>query len=155
SDPPEFIAAAPVGKIPALVTDDGTLITESTTISEYLDEIGGGRRLIDGDRTRVMARASLAQGIADAGFAIVIERRRPAERQWPEWIDRQRRALDRTLAMVTGSGDRFDLGDIALACGLAYLDFRLREIPWRSTHPALAAWLDRVNQRESMKATAP
>jgi glutathione S-transferase len=154
SDPAELLAATPVGKVPALVTDDGTLITESTTISAYFDEVGAGPELIGNDRLPVMARTALARGIIDAAFAVAIERRRPPERQWDAWIDRQRRAIARTLEKVVAGGDRFDLGDIALACGLAYMDFRLPDIPWR-THAALAAWLDRVNQRPSMLATVP
>lgn len=155
SDPPGFHAEAPIGKIPALVTDDGLTITESTTICQYLDEIGGRPSLIGGDRSDVMARAALAQGLIDAAFAIVIERRRPTERQWPEWINRQRRAIERTLPMLAFDRDRFDFGDISFACGLAYLDFRLAEINWRRDYPLLAAWLDHVGRRPSMRATTP
>ena len=88
---------------------------------------------------RVMARAALMQGLIDAAFAIVIERRRPTERRWDDWVSRQHRAIARTLEMVAPVDDRFDLGDIALACALAYLDFRLPEIAWRCAHRTLAA----------------
>jgi glutathione S-transferase len=155
SDPAELLAVTPVGKVPALVTEEGALITESATIAEYFDRIGGGAKLIGDDRLPVMARAALARGIVDAAFGMVIERRRPADRQWEGWIGRQRRAIERTLGRVAVRDDRFDLGDITLACGLAYMDFRLPEIPWRSTHPVLAAWLDRISERPSMQATVP
>lgn len=157
-DPPELIAANPLSKVPALLTDDGTLITESTTIGVYLDGIGPGRSLVTGERWRVMARVALAQGLIDAAFISVIEGRRPADRQWSDWTARQRRAIERALPVFApaylSESDRFDLGDIALACGLAYLDFRLADLPWRAQHPHLAQWLDRVNQRPSMRATA-
>jgi glutathione S-transferase len=157
SDPPELLAANPLGKVPALLTDDGALVTESTTIAIYLATRGFGRRLIEGERWRVLARAALAQGLIDAAFTSVIEGRRPADRRWDGWIARQRRAIERTLPSFTpaslGDAERFDLADIVLACGLAYLDFRLPEIPWRAQHPHLAQWLDRVNQRPSMLAT--
>lgn len=159
SDPPELLSVNPLGKVPALLTDDGALITESTTIAIYLATRGFGRRLIEGERWRVQARAALAQGLIDAAFITVIERRRPAERQWPDWIARQRRAIERLLPTFTpadlADANRFDLGDITLACGLAYLDFRLGDIPWRTQHPHLAQWLDQVNRRPSMLATAP
>jgi hypothetical protein len=80
SDPAELLAVTPLGKVPALVTDDGTLITESATISEYFDAVGSGPALIGGDRFEVMARSALAQGLVDAAFGSVIERRRPASR---------------------------------------------------------------------------
>lgn len=154
ADPPELLAASPVGKVPALVADDGTLFTESNTISEYLDHVGSGPALLGGDRFAVLARAALAQGLIDAAFGTVIERRRPAERQWSEWSDRLRRAVDRTFPRLTVDTGRFDLGDISTACALAYLDFRLPEIAWRASHPRLAAWLDTANRRPSMVATA-
>ena len=155
-DPPELLAVTPIGKVPVLVTDEGGVITESAIIGEYLDGIGSGPRLIQGDRISVLARAAVAQGLTDAAFAIVIERRRPAERQWTSWIDRQRRAVERTLASVRKpDGGRFDLGDITLACGLAYLDFRLPEIEWRRAYPPLAEWLDEIGRRPSMQATVP
>ncbi len=153
ADPPELLAANPLGKVPALVTDDGTLIADSTAICLYLDGLGAGRTLIEGEAWRVMARAALAQGLIDAAFAMVIEGRRPAARQSSAWTLRQRRAIDRTLPRLT-TGGQFDLGDITLACGLAYLDLRLAEIPWRTDHPALAHWLDTINQRPSMRTTA-
>lgn len=159
SDPPELLAVNPLGKVPALLTDDGTLITESTTIAIYLATRGFGRRLIEGERWRVLARAAHAQGLIDAAFISVIEGRRPAERQSTDWVARQRRAIERVLPIFTpaylGDADRFDLGDIGLACGLAYLDFRLADIPWRAQYPHLAQWLDRVDQRPSMRATTP
>jgi hypothetical protein len=64
---------------PRNVTDDGVLITESAAISAYLDDIGPGPRLVDGDRARILSRLGLAQGIIDAALTSVIERRRPAE----------------------------------------------------------------------------
>lgn len=155
TDPPDLLAATPVGKVPALVTDDGLLLTESTIISAYLDERGSGKRLLDGDRWEVMGRVGVAQGLIDAAFGIVIERRRPPERQWPDWIDRLARVIDRTLPRSSPQPGRFDLGDISLACGLAYLDFRLPAIDWRTQHPELAAWLDDVSSRPSMLATKP
>ena len=155
SDPSALLEVTPIGKVPALVTDDGAVITDSTFISEYFDAVGDGRALIGDDRFEVMARVALMQGLIDAAFATVIERRRPTERRWDDWVSRQHRAIARTLEIVAPVDDRFDLGDISLACALAYLDFRLPEIAWRCAHRTLAAWLDEVGRRPSMQATAP
>lgn len=154
ADPPELLAASPLGKVPALIADDGTLITESSTIAEYLDAMGSGPRLIGEGRYEVLARAALAQGLIDASFGMVIERRRPGERQWDAWLDRLRRAVDRTLPRIDVAEGRFDIGDISTACALAYLDFRLPEVKWREPHRHLATWLDGANRRPSMVATA-
>ena len=92
----------------------------------------------------------------DAAFVSVIEKRRPQEKQWQDWIARQRRALVRALPMLEPPPpERFDLGDITLSCTLAYLDFRLEDLSWRDMRPDLARWLDHVSERPSMMATAP
>ena len=157
ADPPALIAATPLAKVPALVTGNGVLLTESTAICEYLLRLAG-RWTAEGDDRHeawldLAARAGLAQGLIDASFGLVIERRRPAATRWSGWTDRLTRATRRALAAVrTGSGG-FDLGDVSLACALAYLDFRLPELGWRDTRPDLAAWLDMVSRRPSMVAT--
>lgn len=156
SDPPEFHAAAPIGKIPALVTGDGTLLSESILVCEYLFAEGGRPVLTEEARLDEMSRSGLYQGLIDAAFVSVIERRRPKDRQWEDWIERQQRAIERTLAVTeTPPAGRFDLGDISLACGLAYLDFRLPHLEWRNQYSGLASWLDRVLDRPSMVATNP
>ena len=38
---PAFLAMNPIGKIPLLILDDGTVISESTAITEYLDNLDG------------------------------------------------------------------------------------------------------------------
>ena len=156
SDPAELLAATPLAKVPALVTDDGSVVVESTAICEVLDACSPAPRLFAGDRLAVLARTGLAQGLIDAAFATVIERRRPAERQWQDWIDRQRRALDRTVTRIALPAEgRFDLGDLTLACALGYMDFRLPEVPWRQARPDLARWFDAAAERPSMRATKP
>ena len=154
SDPPDLLEATPLAKVPALLTDDGTLLTESTAICRYFDDIGQGPKLVSGEAWRVMARVGLAHGVIDASFAIVLERRRQAGQQSSDWVARQSRAIARSLPKLEIADGRFDLGDITLACALAYMDFRLPDMPWRGAHPALALWLDGAKQRPSMVATA-
>jgi glutathione S-transferase len=159
TDPADLIALNPIGKVPTLVTDEGVSLTESLMISEYLDQLGTGPSLagLAGSirDTQVMARAALAHGVIDAAFNTVLERRRPAQSKCAAWIERQRAAIERTLPHLHPERGRFDLGDITTACALAYLDFRLSEIPWRGSLPPLADWLDEVGERPSMRATRP
>jgi glutathione S-transferase len=152
-DPPELLAATPLAKVPALELDDGTVLTESTAICEYLEQVG--RLSTRSVSPELLARTKIAQGLIDASFAIVIERRRPPDKQWQEWIERQQRAIDRALPTFSVKQHRFDLVDVTLACGLAYLDFRLSAIRWREGYPQLATWLDEVSRRPSMQASKP
>lgn len=155
SDPAALHAAVPVGRVPALVTDDGLVLSESTTICEYLDSLPGGRALIGQDRWPVMARVAVAQGIIDASFAIAIEARRPEALRSPETVARHTRAIKRILASAKVKDGRFDLGDISLAAALGYLDLRVQDSEWRQARPDIAAWFATVSQRPSMEATKP
>jgi glutathione S-transferase len=38
---PEFLAKNPIGKVPLLELDDGTILSECTAITEYLDNLDG------------------------------------------------------------------------------------------------------------------
>jgi glutathione S-transferase len=154
TDPAELVAATPLAKVPALVTGAGVLLTESTAICEYLLRLQRRWTAEDDGWLDLAARTGLAQGLIDASFGIVIERRRPAQTQWSGWTERLGRAADRALDAVRVKGD-FDPGDITLACALAYLDFRLPELAWRERRRDLAVWLDEVTRRPSMVATRP
>jgi hypothetical protein len=48
-----------------------------------------------------------------------------------------------------------DIGELSIAVGLAYVDFRLRELDWRGNAPRLALWYDRIGTRPSMRSTIP
>jgi glutathione S-transferase len=56
---------------------------------------------------------------------------------------------------VAALGSELTLAHIEFAVALEYLDFRLPDVVWRDTHPALAAWLGEFSQRPSMQATRP
>lgn len=152
---PEFLAANPFGKIPALVADDGAVVLESSTIAAHLDRIGNGASLAGPDREDVAARAAFGQALIDAAYSMVVEGRRPADKQMPEAVEKRRKSLERALPGCKIKSGRFDLGDIALACGLGYMDFRLPQFDWRKSNPELAAWYEEVKKRPSMQTTAP
>lgn len=154
-DASALLGASAVGKVPCLVFDDGSVLGESTAICLYLFELAG-RMENTAQRLAEAQRTSLAQGLIDAAYTTVIEARRPPDKQWEQWVERQQRTVGRVLGVVEVPPEgRFDVGDITLAAGLAYLDFRLPGIAWRTLRPALAHWLEVVSQRPSMAASAP
>jgi glutathione S-transferase len=161
ADTAALIAVSPLSKVPALVTDAGLLVTESDTISQFLDEQSSRTPLLStnsSDRIEAKARMALLQGMIDAAFDAVIEKRRPEEKQWVEWVARQRRAVERGLAVVEDMPrmeGRFDLGDISLVALLGYLDFRHADLDWRSTCPSLSEWYRIAENRPSVIATRP
>jgi glutathione S-transferase len=155
----------PLGKVPALLADDGQVWYDSPVIAEYLETLGGPA-LLPADRLAalpVRQTEALADGITDAAVAAFLESRRPAEQQDAASIERQltkiRRglaALEKRLAGRQGfGGNALSLGDIAVGCTLGYLDFRFPQIDWRGTHPPLAAWAAAVFARPSFADSVP
>lgn len=155
SNPAEFHAASPVGRLPALVTDDGRTICESFLVMLYLDDLDGSTSLQGPDRTDVLSRAGVAQGIIDSVYFAAIENRRPEDKRWSGVKERQWNTVERTLKVCRPSDGGFDLADITLAAALGYLDFRLGDFPWRDQRPDLADWFAGVASRRSFAETRP
>ncbi len=155
----------PLGKVPALITDEGLTLCDSPLICEYLTSLKHDAGLLPASGTarwKVLNRAALADGILDAAVARVMEERvRPEDKRWPGWHERQGRKVRATLDRLeqeAAAGEieqSLDLGTIALGCALGYLDFRFAGEDWRSERPALAAWYETFAQRPSMTATVP
>jgi glutathione S-transferase len=143
----------PLGKIPVLITDDGTAIYDSRVIAEWLDVQAGGGVIIPRGEARFAALTlqALADGIMDASILIVYEGRfRPEEKHHRPWMDLLGDKVARALSVLEAAppeiGDRPHIGHVALACALGYRDFRF-DGGWRSGHPGLVAWLNEFAAR--------
>ncbi len=152
----------PLRKVPALILDSGEALYDSPVICEYLDSLAPEPALLPPGgpaRWSVLRTQALADGIADAGFNIVMERRRPESQRSDEWQGRWRAAILRAATALDqeaqGWDAAVDLGRIAVACALGYVDFRLAEIDWRAGNAALAAWFAEISSRPSLAGTAP
>jgi glutathione S-transferase len=151
ANPKELLDITPLGRVPALETEDGELFVESILISEYMMERSRVVFSSNTERMQVLARAALFQSFADIACRTVGEQYRPQSLQWQAWLERQHQALERTLPTVAlPPEERFDLGDIALACALSFLDSQVSAIKWRAKRPDLATWLDIAATRRSM-----
>jgi glutathione S-transferase len=152
----------PLGKIPVLVTEDGQTIYDSRVILEYLDHRAGGGIIIpDGFPARLdaLTMQAMCDGIMDASVLIVYEaRHRPPALNHQPWLDYQRSKVVRGLAALAKAPPdpaRFDVGAIAAACALGYLDLR-GQVSWRDDIPALVPWLDAFRaQHKEFDATSP
>ncbi|MEQ8196114.1 MAG: glutathione S-transferase family protein [Rhodospirillales bacterium] len=138
----------PLGKIPALVLDDGTVMYDSRVILEYLDALAGGGKIFPvdtGTRFKALVLAALGDGIVDAGLLVIYEKRyRPEETPYKPWLDYQRDKIKRAIEHLESSppaSDPVTVGSISLACALGHLDFR-KQVDWRPMAPALVEWLD-------------
>jgi len=153
----------PLGKVPALVMDDGSVLYDSTVICEWLDaraQTRGAQTPIFPDepvRWSALTTNALGDGLAQAATWNIRERYRPDGERSPGYLAYYDRAIDRSLKALEDSagrlGHRFDIGAIAVACALSYVDFRYPDKDWRAAHAALGDWYDRVSTRPSMQAT--
>jgi glutathione S-transferase len=162
-DVPALLAVSPLGKVPALETDSGIALIESATICDHLIAVSGRNHLMPpqaAEREDTLHRLGLGRATIDCAFGVVIERRfalgetPPLARRWLGALPRAVATLDR-IAGRRALPSNPDLGDVAVAVAFDYVDFRLSEIGWRTSAPALARWVDGMRARPSMIATDP
>jgi len=154
----------PLGKIPALILDDGSVLIDSPVICEYLNEMGGGKffpgmtiwREVSG-RWRALTLQALGDGLADAAVALIYEKRRPEGEKSQAFMDKQTAVIARSLDALERArfAEKITIGEIAVGCALGYLDFREVVPGWRDTRPNLSAWYEGFAKYPSMAVTAP
>ncbi|MDN3517693.1 glutathione S-transferase family protein [Aquisalimonas lutea] len=158
-DDPGLMQVNPLTRVPTLVTDDGTTLTEATLITQYLERRHPDRALLPkGADSRVLGEAGIAVGIIDAAVHKLLGRKAAGEAFDDSPLGQRRdrairQALDRMEARLPGAMP--ELGAIAAVVALDYLDFRFPELAWAEDRPQLGAWHDALRTRPSVKDTAP
>lgn len=155
----------PLGKVPALVTDNGELWFDSPIIAEYIEQLDIAPAMLPGKplaSLKVRQIEALADGIMDAGLVIVRELARPVAQQSESELLRQREkinrsldALERYLVEGTIKPETVDLGTIAIACAVGYLNYRHVSPGWCVNRPHLVKLVETLFQRESFARTEP
>lgn len=158
---PAILPFNPTGRIPVLVREDGPAILDSRVICRFLDARFQAGLYPEARIWEVLTLEALADGLLDSALAMAYEvRLRPEERQWPDWLEAQWAKVARALDAVEADGmdhlgGPLDMGQVALACALGYLDFRHGARGWRNGRPRLAEWEARMAARPSLRATVP
>lgn len=102
SGDPQLNQDNPIGKIPALRLDDGTVLHDSRVICEYLDLQHVGLPLLPREgsaRWRRMTLVSQADAIMDAAVSSRYESfLRPEDKRWDGWLQAQSDKIRRSLA---------------------------------------------------------
>ena len=161
----EFRRKNPSAAVPVLELEDGTMISECTAITEYLDNLDGTPTLT-GKTPRQRAVTSMMQRRAEAGLldavAAYFHHATPGlgpdieKHQCEPWGKLQRdravdgmRYLDKVLAdQPYIAGDDFSVADITAFAGLAFADFAKIDVPVDCAN--LKAWHQKVAQRPSI-----
>ncbi len=154
-------ALNPLAQIPTLIIDEGEVLFDSTVICHYLELIAPDPPLYPATPTALVAalrRQAIGDAICDAAVLRRMESQRPeAERSAAHdarLVGRIERALSWLEARPAELDGPPDIGHIAIACALGYLDLRFAHEPWRASHPGLARWFEAFAARPSMQATA-
>ena len=157
-----------MGKIPALIRDDGRALYDSAVIVEYLEGLYPAPVLIPAaldDRIEVKRWEALADGIMDATVAIshdyILSDVPDGGLSWSN--ANQRKKIDLGLGAMSRDlgqrsfchGNSLSLADIACFVALGYLDQVLPKIDWRTPHENLRRLYERLAARQSFAATRP
>lgn len=159
----ELMRENPLGKLPTLVTPDGTVLYDSHVICEYFDTLHDGPKLFPPAgpaRITALRRMALGDGMLDVGLAWLSERWRPAERQSAEHMEMWHAKLQACVDHLETEADDlaatpYGIGHLVLGVALGYLDFRFAAEGFRSGHPKIGAWLDGFNARAAVAANIP
>lgn len=164
-------AANPLGILPALVLDSGESIVDSSIICDYFIEVAvaaGKQSLYPAELQACFKSKSLhafADGMMDTAVATRYENAlRPEELRWADWTNIQMEKISRALDHLESECKHFSndpqtsepqMGEIACACALGYLDFRYADMGWRNGRTDLSAWFEAISSRASLSATVP
>lgn len=158
----ETVQKNPIGKIPALERPDGATLYDSRVICAFLDARAGNRLYPTGPRRwETLTLEATGDGIMDAALLMTYEGRlRPEALRMQDFVDAQYAKIEQACAALNTRwmshlAGPLDMGQVAIACALAYVDFRHGHRDWRKGNDGLAAWYETFSQRPSMQATLP
>lgn len=130
----ELLAINPLGKVPALQLDDGTVLADSTLILDYLDYLAGPEKSLwperQEERARMLSHVGVALGLAEKAVEYRTETvRRPPERQYQPRVDRVLAQISAALNWLEKRtpddgyiwGDRLSQADITCAVTMTFI----------------------------------
>lgn len=168
NDNPDLVAANPLGKIPTLLLDNGKALFDSPVICHYLDSLSNQHQLIPREgweKWQILCSEALADGLTDATYNLVMERRRPSTEQSASWMTHWSNEIYRSLQGMDEelfeSAEKITLAHLAAGAAVGYIDLRLPELLYETESPQdainsrLMDWYESFKTRDSMLATNP
>ncbi|EON11030.1 MULTISPECIES: glutathione S-transferase [Pandoraea] len=165
----EFSTINPVVKAPTLVTDDGTVLMDSTLILQYAETlVEPARRLVPVDpaeHLRALRLTGLALAACEKSVQLVYERElRPSEKRHTPWTDRVRkqvhaafRELETELARkpVLATPDGIGEHGVAIAVAWRFHQLMLPEIDFGNDFPEVAKFSAQAEALPAFRETPP
>ena len=157
----------PLGRVPALILDDGDVLIDSGAILDHLDEVAGPARALlppsGAPRREALLTIALATGGMEKAVSIVYERLlRPREKLHQPWLERCQAQLAGSLAALEAlpASDALTTGrhpqaDIAVACLIGFLNLRVPDAFPAARYPRLTALAALAEPRTEFQATRP
>lgn len=152
----DFTAINPNGYVPALVLDDGQVLTEGPAIVQYLadrkPEAGLAPKNGTMERVRLQEQLNFISTELHKGFSPLFNKAAPEE-----WKTLVRETLTRRIAHVARqlegkaylSGDHFTVADAYLFAVLGWTKYVAIDL---ATWPTLVQYMARVGERPAVKA---
>lgn len=149
----------PVGRVPALVLNDGTTLTETTLVLGWLDKYGSAPAILPDD-VRHSAAYGRVLGLLDGVAVWNRELRRPETERSPSVIalevGRANRIADvLECDVANGAYATVDAGFLTLSAVLGYAERRHTVWKWRDGRPSLERWFAQAARRTSFCETLP
>lgn len=158
----------PLGRIPALVLDDGEVLIDSTAILDHLDQAVGPEKALlpaaGADRRRALKLVALAMGMMEKSLSCYIERQmRPADKQHQALLDRFIAQAQAGLSSLEAecpadgwlSGDRIGQPDVSTVAGMDFIRaFWPEQLP-ENKYPRLEALRARAYALPAIAETKP
>ena len=167
NDRAEVRASNPLGRIPALILDNGELLIDSGSIIDHLDETFGRDHALTPaagrDRRAVLKVAALMMGACDKGLQAAYERNHhPPEKLHQPWIDdciaQVTNALLAVDAMIVSEMPYVLLGRLTQADVTAFVAERLARglmIDTEKAMPRLSVLTKRLANEPPFRSTQP
>ena len=163
----DILGFNPAGRVPALRTDDGETLVDSSAILDYLDEQAGDDRALlpkrGADRRRSLQSISQALSATEKAVSSFYERRMKAEgKRDPNWVERCENQCRGALKEVERSapdegwflGDEISQADITAAVAYDFIGFVCPGVADNAAYPKLAAWRDRMAAEPAFQASS-
>ena len=154
----------PLGRIPSLILDDGTVLIDSAAILDWIDEsVGPDRALIPSSglaRRNALQRIALANGAVDkiGGGRNYEQMIRPSRYRWPEWIERTTTqglgALEALNALDWPAFALLDQAQITAGCAIDYVKVTAPDLVPEGRFPVLDALWKRLTAQPEFAATS-
>ena len=152
----DFKLLTPLAKVPILEVD-GKVLFDSTVIFEYLDSISI-KKLETKEKFFLKQQESFADGLCDCAVNILLEERRPIEKQMPIVIKKNEDKIINSLIKIDeylGENEgNFNYDSIFFGVAINYLLLIRRDI-LKLRFRNIQAFLSAVNSRTSFSLTVP